>query len=216
MSETMIIALISGGATLIVTVVTSILNVRTEVFRNKFKTQQKRLDTKNENLNNVYRQLISIINLYPSSSPNDILKHIKYAPGYSMEYYDAVLRSLDYQIEDSKKQLNTNNLNFEQKSELEIEISNREYAENKIIENKNRYNIAKEEYEKFRKGDKVVFDLYAGEEVRNALVTFEVVIHNVFISGKKAGEGSDPINNLIHTSRRNLINSMRSDLGITE
>lgn len=52
MSEPMVIALISAGATLIVTVVTSILNVRTEVFRNKFNTHQKRLETKKENLNN--------------------------------------------------------------------------------------------------------------------------------------------------------------------
>lgn len=216
MSEPMVIALISAGATLIVTVVTSILNVRTEVFRNKFNTHQKRLETKKENLNNVYRQLISIINLYPSSSPNDILKHIEHAPGYSMEYYDAVLRSLDHQIENFKKQLNTNNINYEQKSHLEIEISNREYAKNKISENKKRYNMAKAEYEKFCKTDKVVFDLYAGQEVRNSLVSFEVVIHNVFISGKSAGEESDPINNLIRASRRSLINSMRSDLGITD
>ncbi|MEC5273962.1 hypothetical protein [Caldifermentibacillus hisashii] len=48
MSEPMVIALISAGATLIVTVVTSILNVRTEVFRNKFNTHQKRLETKKE------------------------------------------------------------------------------------------------------------------------------------------------------------------------
>lgn len=215
MSEPMVIVLISSGVTLMATVVTSIISVRIEVYRNKFNTQQKRLDTKNENLNNVYRQLNSIINLYPSSSPNDILKHIKHAPGYSMGYYDAVLRSLDHQIEDLKKQLNTNNINFEQKSDLEIEISNREYAKREISENQKRYNIAKEEYEKFCKGDKAVFDLYAGEEVRNALVTFRVVIHNVFISGENSGEESDPINNLIHTSRRNLINSMRSDLGIT-
>ncbi|MGX9933637.1 hypothetical protein ACW0KB_20830 [Virgibacillus salarius] len=216
MSEPMVIALISAGATLIVTVVTSIINVRIEVFRNKFSTHQKRLDTKNENLNNVYRQLISIINLYPSSSPNDILKHIKYAPGYSMGYYDAVLRSLDHQIEDFKKQLNTNNINYEQKSDLEIEISNREYAKSEILENKKRYNIAKEEYDKFCKGDKVVFNLYAGQEVRNSFVAFEVVIHNVFISGENAGDESDPINNSIHIARRNLINSMRSDLGITD
>lgn len=76
--------------------------------------------------------------------------------------------------------------------------------------------MAKVEYGEFCKTDKVVFDLYAGQEVRNSLVSFEVVIHNVFISGENAGEESDPINNLIRASRRSLINSMRSDLGITD
>lgn len=212
----MVIALISAGATLIVTVVTLITNVYIEMFRSKFATHQKTLQSKTENLSDVYKQLISIINSYPSSSPNDILKHVKYAPNYSMEYYGAVLRSLDYQIEDLKKQLDANNIDYERKSDIEIQISSREYAKNKILENQEEYYLARDKYKLFCKGDKVAFDLYAGQEVRNRLVEFELVIHNVFISGRNAGEDGDPINNIIHVSRRNLINSMRSDLGIRD
>ncbi|MGX9292376.1 hypothetical protein ACSLGF_14480 [Bacillus sp. A015] len=214
MSETMITALISAGATLTVTIVALIVNVYIEVIRSKFETHQKTLQSKKENLSDVYKTLISIINRYPSSSPNDILKHVEYSPNYSMEYYDAVLRSLDYQIEDYKNQLNTVNIDYERKSDIEIQISNREYAKNKILENKEEYYVARDKYKLFCEGDKVAFDLYAGQEVRNRLVEFEVVIHNVFISGRNAGEDSDPINNIIHISRRNLIDSMRSDLGI--
>lgn len=199
---------------MMVRVITSIANVYIKVFRSKFKIDQKTLQSKNENLNDIYKQLISIINSYPNTSPNDILKHIKYAPNYFMENYDVVLRSLDHQVEDYKKQLSAKNIDYEQKSDIEIQISNREYVKNEILDNQEDYYLAKHEYENFCEGDKVVFGLYAGQEVRNRLVEFEVVIHNVFISGRSAGEDSDPINNIIHVSRRNLINSMRSDLGI--
>ena len=50
--------------------------------------------------------------------------------------------------------------------------------------------------------------------MRNCLVKFEVIIHNVFISGRMAGDKDDPINNIIQISRRNLINSIRNDIGI--
>lgn len=216
MSETMITVLISVGATLIVTVITSIANVYIEVFRNKFEIDQKKLQSKNENLNDIYKQLISIINSYPSSSPNDILHHIKHTPNYLMEYYDAVLRSLEHQVEDYKNQLSAKNIDYQRKNDIEIQISNREYVKNKILDNQEKYYFAKYEYKKFCEVDKIVFDLYAGQEVRNRLVEFEVVIHNVFISGKNAGDDNDPINNIIHVSRRNLINSMRIDLGIKD
>lgn len=198
------------------TVITSIANLYIEIFRSKFEIDQKTLQSKNENLNDIYKQLISIINTYPSSSPNDILQHIKYTPNYLMEYYDAVLRSLEHQIEDYKKQLNAKNINYEQKNDIEIQILNLEYVKNEILDNQEDYYLAKHEYRKFYEEDKVVFDLYAGQEVRNQLVKFEVVIHNVFISGRNAVEDGDSINNIILISRRNLINSMRSDLGIKD
>lgn len=214
MSVTMITALISAGATLTVTMVTMIVNLYIEVIRRKFETHQKTIQSKKENLSDVYKTLISIINRYPGSSPNDILKHVEYSPNYSMERYDTVLESLNYQIEDYKNQLNTVNIDYVRKNDIEIKISNLEYAKKNILENKEEYFVARDKYKLFCEGDKVAFDLYAGQEVRNLLVEFDVVIHNVFISGRYAGEDSDPINNIIHICRRNLIDSMRSDLGI--
>ncbi len=134
--------------------------------------------------------------------------------GYSLPLTDAVLKSLDYQVEDYINQLNVENIDYERKSDIESQILNREDAKNKISENREEYYIARDKYKSFCECDKVAFDLYAGQEVRNRLVEFEVVIQNVFISGQNAGEDGDPINNIIHVSRRNLINSMRSDLGI--
>ncbi len=90
MSETMITALISAGATLTVTIITLIVNAYIEKFRSKLEIQQKMFQSKKENLNDIYKVLISIINLYPSLSPNDILKFVEYSPNYSMEHYDAV------------------------------------------------------------------------------------------------------------------------------
>lgn len=214
MSDTMITALISAGATLTVSIVTLIVNANIEKFKGKLDMQQKMLQSKRENLNDIYKTLISIINQYPSSSPNDILKYVEYPPNYSMEHYDAVLKSLDYQIEDQKNQLNFENIDYERKNDIEIQISNREYAKDKISKNRDEYYIARDKYKLFCEGDKAIFDLYAGQEVRNRLVEFEVVINNVFISGRNAEEKGDVINNIIHVSRRNLINSMRSDLGI--
>ena len=74
--------------------------------------------------------------------------------------------------------------------------------------------MARDKYKSFCESNKVVFDLYAGQDVRNCLVKFEVVIHNVFISGHMVGDKDDPINNIIQISRRNLINSIRNDIGI--
>lgn len=53
-----------------------------------------------------------------------------------------------------------------------------------------------------QQSEKIIFDLYAGQNVRNALVRFEVVIHNVFICGYSVGDVFDPLNNSIETIRR--------------
>lgn len=91
MSETMIAALIGAGATLLVTVITQI--------------KHKEYQSKRDNLNEVYKNLITIVNLYPNASPNDKLKYIEYAPNYSLEHFDSILKSLDYQIKDYQRQL---------------------------------------------------------------------------------------------------------------
>lgn len=214
MSDPMITALVSAGGTLIVSIVTLVANAFIEGFRNKSEMKQKDYQSKREHLNEVYKELISIINLYPNSSPNDILKYIDYAPNYSMEYFDSILQILDYQIEDYKKQLNNKNIKYEERCDIDTQISNREYAKQNIFEIRDEYYMARDKYKSFCESNKVVFDLYAGQDVRNCLVKFEVVIHNVFISGHMAGDKDDPINNIIQISRRNLINSIRNDIGI--
>lgn len=214
MSDSMITALVSAGGTLIVSIVTLVANAFIERFRNKSEMKQKDYQSKREHLNEVYKELISIINLYPNSSPNDILKYIDYAPDYSMEYFDSILQILDSQIEDYKKQLNNKNIKYEEKCDIDTQISNREYAKQNIFEIRDEYYTARDKYKSFCESNKVVFDLYAGQDVRNCLVKFEVVIHNVFISGRMAGDKDDPINNIIQISRRNLINSIRNDIGI--
>lgn len=61
------------------------------------------------------------------------MEHIEYAPNYSMEWFDAVLKSLDYQIEDYKKQLNNVNINYEKKNQVDMQISSREYAKKRYL-----------------------------------------------------------------------------------
>lgn len=214
MSDSMITALVSAGGTLIVSIVTLVANAFIERFRNKSEMKQKDYQSKREHLNEVYKELISIINLYPNSSPNDILKYIDYAPNYSMEYFDSILQILDSQIENYKKQLNNKNIKYEERCDIDTQISNREYAKQNIFEIRDEYYTARDKYKSFCESNKVVFDLYAGQDVRNCLVKFEVIIHNVFISGRMAGDKDDPINNIIQISRRNLINSIRNDIGI--
>lgn len=213
MSDTMITALVSAGGTLLVSIVTLITNAFIERFKTKLEIQQKERQLKREHLHDIYKELISIINLYPNASPNDILEYVDYAPNYSMEHFDSILNILDYQIEDYKEQLNNVNINYERKSDVDTQISNREYVKKKITEIRDEYYMARDRYKSFCKSDKAVFDLDAGQDVQNCLVEFEVIIHNVFISGRKVGDKDDPINNIIQVSRRNLINSMRRDIG---
>lgn len=215
MSDTMITALVSAGGTLLVSIVTLITNAFIERFKTKLEIQQKDGQLKREHLNDIYKELISIINLYPNASPNDILEYVDYAPNYSMEHFDSILRSLDYQIEDYKKQLNIANIDYERKNDINEQILNREYAKKEISRIRDEYYIAKDRYKSFCESDKVIFDLYAGQDVRNCLVEFEVIIHNVFISGRKAGDKDDPINNILQVSQRNLVSSMRRDIGIS-
>lgn len=214
MSDAMLAALISAGGTLLVSTVTLAANAFIERFKIKSETQQKEYQSKRERLNEVYKELIAIINLYPNSSPNDVLKYVEYAPNYSMENFDSILKSLAYQIEDYKNQLNIANIEYERKNDINEQISSREYAKKEISKICDEYYAAKDKYKLFCESGKVIFDLYAGQDVRNCLVEFEVIIHNVFISGRRVGDKDDPINNVLQVSRRNLVNSMRRDIGI--
>lgn len=214
MSEVIIAALIGAGITLVTTTCTLVLNYRIQKDKIQYDYTIKQQETKKERLSNIYETLIKIINLYPSTSPNDVLSGVEYAPNYLMERFEAVLKSLDYQIEDYRKQLQSANISYEQKSDIEIQISNREYAKEKILLTREQYNKAKEEYKLFCESDKAIFDIYAGQIVKNSLVEFEVAIHNVFISGRRAGE-ENLNNNVIWVSRRNIVNAIRDDIGIS-
>lgn len=218
MSETIITAVIGvigvafGAA---ISIITTIISTRAENKRNKVLMQQKDIEAKREHLDGIYKKLISVINLYPKSSPNDILKHMEYAPNYLLESFDSVIMSLDYQIEDYENQLNIENINHQRKSYIKTQISNREYSKKRILEIRDAYFDARDKYRAFCETDKVIFELYAGTEVRNCLVKFEVMIHNVFISGSYVGaDADDPLQNCVEICRRDLINNMRYDLGI--
>lgn len=132
MSDVMLAAFISAVVTLMVNIVTLVTNIFVERFKSKSEIQRKEYQSKRERLNEVYKELIAIINLYPNSSPNDVFEHIEYAPNYSMENFDSILKSLDYQIEDYKKQLNIANIKYERKDDINIQISNREYAKSEL------------------------------------------------------------------------------------
>ena len=215
MSETMIAALIGAGATLLVTIITQISTVFISKYKSSMEIKQKEYQSKRNNLNEVFKSLISIVNVFPNASPNDKLEYVEYAPNYSFEHFDSILKSLDYRIEDYQSQLDIPNIGDEQKGHIETQISNIEYAKKEISEIRNDYYKAKDSYKSFCESEKVVFDLYAGQNVRNCLVEFEVVIHNVFISGRSVGNVDDPLDNKIIIARRNLINSMRNDIGIS-
>ena len=175
-------------------------------------TKQLEYQSKRDNLSEVYKDLISVINLFPEKSPNDVLKYVEYAPGYSMEYFDSTLESLDYQIEHYKNQLSIPNIDYRRENNIKMQISNREYAKKEIFEIRDKYYMARDKYRSFFEFYKVIFDLYAGQDVLNCLVKFDVVIHNVFICGYSVGDVYDPINNIIKISRHELINSMRNDI----
>jgi hypothetical protein len=183
-------------------------------FREILRLQQKEFQAKREKLSEVYQSLIFAINSYPNESPEDVLRYIEYSPSYSMERFETTLKSLDFQIEDYRDRLNNPRISYDQKNDIELEISNREHAKKKIINIQESYFKAQSNYKSFIESHKSVFYLYAGQDVKNALVRFDVAKHNVFISGYPAGDGSDPLKNDIDIIRRNLISCMRADLGI--
>ena len=84
MSDVMLAAFISAVVTLMVNIVTLVTNIFVERFKSKSEIQRKEYQSKRERLNEVYKELIAIINLYPNSSPNDVFEHIEYAPNLSL------------------------------------------------------------------------------------------------------------------------------------
>ncbi len=82
-----------------------------------------------------------------------------------------------------------------------------------IEDYKKRLYKAKDEYEKFVRNEKIDFELYAGDEVKNKLVIFEVLVHNAFVAGRYL-ENKNRDTNQLDELHWQLINSIRNDLGI--
>lgn len=207
MSDAIIGTCIGAGITLI----TSLFAQCVALHMKKTSSKEKFFETKRENSNKVYQTLISIINIYPKESPNDVLDIIEFPPVYHLESFDAVLKSLEYKLEDYTEILKTNNLELERKNNIQTQIYNIKYVTKKRTEIRDEYKKASDRYKQFCESDKVIFDLYAGQNVKNSLVKFDVIIHNVFISGNCAQDADD---NFIEMYRRDLIQELRKDIGI--
>lgn len=216
MSETIIAALIGAGITLITTIITVFVNAHIENDKRKREIRQKDFETKRNNLTKVYKKLLSIINLYPNASPNDLLNNIEYPPEYSMESFDTIIDILKWQIDDYAQDLKNSEIALTQKNKMKVEILNREYLIKQIAQIRDDYFNASGSYREFCKTDKMIFDLYAGQDVKNSLADFEVAIHNTFTSGHSVGNIYDPTNNTIDRIRQEMINYMRNDLGIID
>lgn len=197
----------------VIPIVVIIINFWIEKYKSKQAIKQTEYQFKREVLKDIYEKLVSIINQYPNLSPNDALKWVQGAPNYSMESFDSVLQSIDYMIEDYNGQLDNPNINNEKKCNIKTQMINCETAKRELDEISNQYFIAKNEYCLFCKTDKTFLDLYAGQDVRNQLVEFEVTINNVFISGHSVGDVYDPSNNRIDVARRKIVDSIRKDIG---
>lgn len=83
-----------------------------------------------------------------------------------------------------------------------------------MLKIKEDYCNARDAYRTFCKTKKMVLDLYAGQTVKNNIVEFDVLIHDIFISGYKIEDVYDPRYNIIEVVRRNIIDSMRNDIGL--
>lgn len=215
MSNELLGTLIGGIIGVLGTVLGTFITQRSTRKIKEFEMKQKEYLAKRETLTEIYKSLITIINLYPNESPNDILTWIKNSPNYSLESYDSIFTSLDFMLEDYEKQLKSPVIDHQRKNDIQNQISNIKYAKEKLTLNKDFYFKAKKENLAFAETDKTIFDLYASQYVLNCLVEFDVTIYNVFTSGQSVGEPDNPNNNTIKIAKRKIIHAMRSDIGIS-
>lgn len=203
-------ALVGG----VVGVVGTMITQRGAKILKKLELRQTEKQEKRKILTEVYKSLISVVDLYPEESPNDILEYVKYAPNYSIENYNAIFRILDIKLEDYEEQLKISNIDYQRRTDIEIKISNINYAKEELAINRDSYYKAVKEYASFLDSDKTAFELYASQSVKNCLVRFEIIIHNVFITGYSAKLPDNQYENIIKMRRRELIQAMRNDIGI--
>ena len=204
-------SMLGGG---IVSVLTLVVNAIIEYKKDQNARNQKLYETKRNNLTEKYTKLGKIINLFPNKSPNDIMKYIEQPPVYNLEKFIPIINSLNLRISYYEERLLDSDLELDERHKLEemkYDIEN-VFPEIKRIEQD--YFRARNCYKNFCDTDKAFFDLYAGQKVRDSLVEFEVIIHNVFVSGMNAGESKDSKENMIDSARRKLFDSMREDIGI--
>ena len=219
MTETIIAAIIGAAISLIGKLryrLSESLLVNASIEKNKVQAerQQRKEEAKREKLTDIYTELVSIINSFPKESPNNVLENIEYPPHYSMESFDSIVDILNYQIEDYKRLFENKSINIDAKNHNETQIRKREYAIEQVLKIKEDYCNARDAYRTFCKTKKMVLDLYAGQTVKNNIVEFDVLIHNIFISGHKIEDVYNPRNNMMEVVRRNIIDSMRNDIGL--
>lgn len=214
MTETIVAAIIGAAISFITTMLT--LSVTASIEKNKVQAerQQRKEEAKREKLTDIYTELVSIINSFPKESPNNVLENIEYSPHYEMESFDSIVDILNYQIEDYKRLLENKSISIDAKNHNETQIRKREYAIEQVHKIKEDYYNARDAYRIFCKTKKMVLDLYSGQVVKNNIVEFDVLIHNIFISGHRIEDVYDPRYNMIEVVRRNIIDSMRNDIGL--
>lgn len=183
-------------------------NVATDILQNDLGKRKQSCGQKSQDLYRAYINLTDAIDAYPCIAPKDILQGLEGAPNYALELFDETIRILEYQIADYKARLST-----DRNAEMEAQIRNRQWAIQEMIRTRDRYNIAKKKYEAYLKKYRKIIELEAGQDVQNRLCEVEVAIQNVFVAGSPAGDPRDPDQNIILATRRNLIDSMRADLG---
>lgn len=211
MSESILVAIISPVSALLGVFLTQYFNRRNEKIKQSREERAELLRVKRSKLDSIYKELIRIIDSFPNKTPADVLEYLEASPNYSLENFDTINKILDIQIKDYEDKLSRRGLSYDLKSQYEVEINNRKYYKQQITEIKTSYFYAKEEYERFSKEEKIEFELYAGQKVKNALVDFDIVWHNAFIAGRRLEYDK---NNNLNNVRWKLINSIREDLEI--
>jgi len=209
MSDTIIAALVGALITLATSISTLYFNFRIERTKIRFEYAKRQ----QERLSDVYEMLMGIVNLFPREAPSDVLAEIEYPPNFAAGGFEGVLNSLNYQIGDCEKQLQNADIGDERKKEIQKRILKLGDVKGKITSIQKQYYKAKEEYRLFCGSDKAILDLYAGQDVINSIEAFEIAIHNTFVSGHCSETATEPSNNTIQISRRNIVNAIRSDLG---
>ena len=175
------------------------------------KSEEKR--NKQEKLTEPYNKLLRLISLFPNKTPYDVMALLSDSPSFNLEGFDTVNRILKIQIkEDYQKQLEREDLTYQDKEDIKIEIHNRELCIEEITRISKKYFAAKQKYEQFRSNDKLI-KLYSSQEVKNCLVEFEVLLNNAFIAGRTL-EYNDGSCNKLDNIRWKLEQIIRDDIGI--
>lgn len=206
MSDTIIGAIIALSATII----SQILSAIRDLVQYKLHRRKDSIDEKKKNLTEVYSNLISIINMFPSKSFSDVLEHIDNSPNCSMMQLKTILDELDNLIDGYKNDLDKKELNQKDKFLINSNISKCMDAKKQISKISGQYHEAERAYQKFKK-EESLFYLYAGKDVQNYLNEFHNEIENVFISGYSAYR-KESDQNVIEKKRQKLICCLQKDL----